>query len=101
MNRKSTKRMVALLGLVGLLVTSSWGFEGRPGGEGGRRPSGPPPEAIAACEGKSEGAVVEFTSPRGDKVSATCRSLDGQLVAAPAGKGPRGGTGGPRDDSSQ
>ena len=59
----------------------------------GRGPKGAPPEAIAACEGKSAGDSVEFTGRRGESLEATCQEKDGQLVAvpdnAPSGGGPR------------
>lgn len=51
----------------------------------------PPPEAYAACEGKAAGDSVTMTTPRGDTVTATCRELDGKLVATPAGGPPRPG----------
>lgn len=44
--------------------------EGGQGQQGKRR--GPPPEALAACKGKSSGAECSFQSPRGDNVSGTC-----------------------------
>lgn len=50
--------------------------QGSGGGGGG---GGPPPEALEACKGKKEGDTVQVTTPRGDKVSATCR-----MVAVPA-----------------
>jgi hypothetical protein len=49
---------------------------------------GPPPEAIAACNGKSEGTAVEFTTPRG-KVKGTCKKKGDQMVAVPADGPPR------------
>jgi hypothetical protein len=49
---------------------------------GGRR-SGPPPEAFAACEGKSEGSTAQFSKPDGETVSGTCRVADGRLVLRP------------------
>ncbi len=52
---------------------------------GGGREQGPPPEAIKACEGKQEGASVTFTGRRGESLSATCKMVDGQLVAVPQG----------------
>lgn len=56
-----------------------------------RKPSGgrgkPPQEAIDACNGKSEGTTVEFTSPRGT-VKGTCKSMNGQMVAVPEGGAP-------------
>ena len=56
-------------------------------------PPGPPPEAYAACKGKTEGASVTLTMPDGKSLSGTCRTMGGTLVAMPAG-GP-GGAGGP------
>ncbi len=53
-----------------------------PGGPGaGHRPM-PPPEAIAACNGKTVGSEVEFTAPRG-KVAGTCAQSPMGLVARP------------------
>jgi hypothetical protein len=43
----------------------------------------PPPEAITACKGKSEGTVVQFTSPRGDMLTGVCRQFEDILVAMP------------------
>ncbi len=48
-----------------------------------RPPHEPPPEAIAACEGKSVGESVEFTGRWGESVEATCQEKDGKLVAVP------------------
>jgi hypothetical protein len=61
----------------------------------------PPPEAYAACQGKSEGASVTMTTPNGDTLTATCRTVDGQLVATPQ-MGDRGpGNGPPPSDAQQ
>lgn len=64
--------------------------EGGPGGPGGgHRPPGPPPEALAACKGKSAGATVTLTTPDGRNVSGSC-----QLVfhpEPPAGGDRQGG----------
>ena len=58
-------------------------------------PPAPPPEAYAACKGKTEGASVTLTMPDGKTLPGTCRTMDGTLVAMPAG-GPGGpGAGGP------
>ena len=53
----------------------------------------PPAEAFEACEGKSEGDTVSITSPKGDSVEATCKTMRGgdDLVAMPAGGPPKGG----------
>jgi hypothetical protein len=42
-----------------------------------------PPEAIAACKGKSEGTLVQFTTSRGDTLKGVCRYVDGVMVAMP------------------
>ena len=61
--------------------------------QGRQGPPAPPPEAYAACKGKTEGASVTLTMPDGKSLAGTCRTMDGTLVAMPAG-GP-GGAGGP------
>jgi len=59
-------------------------------------PPAPPPEAYAACKGKTEGASVTLTMPDGKSLAGTCRKMDGTLVAMPAGgPGGPGGAGGP------
>jgi hypothetical protein len=55
---------------------------------------GPPPEAIAACSGKTAGAAVTFTGRNGKTFSGTCQQ-DGKVLAArpsgaPAGAGREG-----------
>ncbi|GAC16128.1 hypothetical protein [Aliiglaciecola lipolytica] len=50
-------------------------------GRGGK----PPPEAFEACEGKSEGDEVSFTTPRGDNITASCKTMQNELVAVPEG----------------
>jgi len=54
------------------------------------RRQGPPPEAISACEGKQVGDSVEFTGRRGETLKATCKEMNGQLAAVPAGGPPKG-----------
>ena len=48
----------------------------------------PPQEAINACNGLSENAACQFTSPRGS-VAGTCLTIQSQLACAPEG-GPPG-----------
>jgi hypothetical protein len=60
-------------------------------GEGHRPP--PPPEAYTACQGRTEGAAVTLTMPDGKTLPGTCRTMNGSLVAQPAGGPP--GAGGP------
>ena len=43
----------------------------------------PPPEAIAACKGKSEGTAVQFTAPRGETLKGVCGLFEGVLAAMP------------------
>jgi hypothetical protein len=43
----------------------------------------PPPEAIAACKGKSEGTIVQFATPRGDTLKGVCKPFEGILAAMP------------------
>lgn len=52
-----------------------------------QRPSGPPPEALAACSGKTQGAACSFKTPRGDQMNGTCA-----LPPAPGGRGEAGAT---------
>lgn len=85
--------------LIGMMMSSvllfgsaSWAFDG-PQGRGGRTP---PPEAIEVCKDKNEGETVEITTPRGEKIKATCKDINGQLAAVPEG-GLRGRGGRPSD----
>lgn len=50
----------------------------------------PPPEAIKACEGKTTGDLVQFVGRKGKQVKATCQDMQGQLVAVPKDRGPKG-----------
>jgi hypothetical protein len=43
----------------------------------GARPMGPPPEAIAACKGKTVGATASFTGRNGETMSGTCQLAPG------------------------
>ncbi|HOP39547.1 MAG TPA: hypothetical protein PLI53_00755 [Geobacteraceae bacterium] len=80
--------LFALL-LAGVLnPVSSWASSaGNVGPRGMERRKGPPPEAVAACSGKSEGTTVEFTTPHGDKLTGVCRKIDDTLAAVPKGMG--------------
>lgn len=51
--------------------------------QGRQAPNGPPPEAIEACDGKSEGDTVSFETRRGDTLNGVCKYVDEQLVAVP------------------
>ena len=58
------------------------------------KPSGPPPEAVAACKGKAEGAAASFSGRNGETVSGTCQKIGDVLALRPAGGPPGGGGGG-------
>ncbi|MCW8885469.1 MAG: hypothetical protein OQK12_09475 [Motiliproteus sp.] len=52
---------------------------------------GPPPEAYKACEEKKDGDSVSFSGFRGETVAASCKTIDGKLVAVPNDKPKKGG----------
>jgi hypothetical protein len=54
----------------------------------GGRPPGPPPEAIAACQGKTEGTQVSFVTRRADTLTGVCQKMGDVLAARPAGGPP-------------
>ena len=58
----------------------------------GGNPPGPPPEAVAACKGKTEGTTVSFTGRAGETFTGVCQTTNGVLAARPAGG--QGGPGG-------
>lgn len=61
---------------------------GPPPGASGKGPSGPPPEAYEACEGKVEGDTVSITTPRGDIIEGVCTDHDGRLALRPTSPPP-------------
>lgn len=87
---RSSLARLALLAL-GATTVAAWAQPER-----GGTPPTPPPEAYAACKGKAEGASVTLTMPDGKSLTGTCRTMNGTLVAMPAGgPGGPGGAGGP------
>lgn len=54
-----------------------------------QRPSGPPPEALTACEGASAGSKVTFAGRGGKDIEATCQERNGKMVAVPNDAPPR------------
>ncbi|MBW8462917.1 hypothetical protein, partial [Acidovorax sp.] len=84
---RSSLARLALLAL-GATTLTAWAQPER-----GGTPPAPPPEAYAACKGNTEGAAATLTMPDGKTLTGTCRTMNGTLVAMPAG-GP-GGAGGP------
>jgi hypothetical protein len=64
----------------------------------GRRHHGPPPEAISACDGLSDGDTCSFTSRRGDEIEGTCGTTrGGDFACMPEGGPPGKGRRGPQD----
>ena len=89
----TVRNTVGALALLTLIPVSGWAVGGPWGPCGGAGFQGPPKEAFDACSGKKAGDAVQFTTPRGDNVAATCKEFDGKLAAAPAmgpGQGGRG-----------
>lgn len=83
MNVKKIAQVIVLL-CVFLACSAVVAFSSNErGGRGGMQ--GPPPEAIEACSGKAEGESVTFAGRRGESLTATCRTIDDQLVAVPEG----------------
>jgi hypothetical protein len=75
MTRRTRALSIALLA-----ATTTWA-QTPPQGQ----PPAPPPEAYAACKGKTEGSAVALTMPDGKTLAGTCRTINGTLVATPAG----------------
>ena len=78
MNTMKKKFLVVML----LAVFATCMFGGRAVADQKRHP-GPPPEAYAACEGKSAGDLAGFVDPRGETVSGTCEPEGDRLVLRP------------------
>ena len=60
------------------------GSNGQGGGQGGRK--GPPPQAIAACQGLSSGAPCSFVGRHNNSLTETCFTPDSShpLACRPA-----------------
>jgi len=79
---KIMKKIAMASVMVSLCAATAFGSDterGRPGG----RHQGPPPEAYAACEGKSAGDTAQFESPRGDIITGTCVQQGDRMVLRP------------------
>jgi hypothetical protein len=81
MKSNGVRVIAATLATLGIFTVSAWASNGP--GERGECPAGPPPEAVVACKGKSEGASVEFTNRHGDTMKGICRQIGVQLAAMP------------------
>ena len=93
-----TRRLLAALALASPLAAFAQGPDGGgppPDGPGhGHR--GPPPEAIAACQGKAVGSQASFTGRDGRPLTGTCTQMgDVVAIAPPRGAHP------PREGASQ
>jgi len=90
----SKKMTILTLALVGLIPVSGWANFSA---DGTHSPPEPPQQAIDACLDKSEGTIVEMTTPRGGTMQAVCRQMGSRLVAVPEGGGPPPSGGPPKD----
>jgi hypothetical protein len=73
--------------LLGLLVPVAALAQSR-GGRGSGGHHGPPPEAIEACEGRSDGSSCSVAI-HGDSLDGTCRVIPtGESACVPEGMGP-------------
>lgn len=79
MNRLLAATFVALLGFSSVGCAQ----DGPPRGQK------PPQEAYDVCADAQEGDAVTITSPEGDKVEATCKLMEDELVAVPDNMPPR------------
>jgi hypothetical protein len=74
-----TKTILASLALLftSHLALANDNQQGRSGNQG------PPPEAITACEDKSEGDSAEFEGRDGDTITGVCEERNGTLILRP------------------
>lgn len=89
----------AALGAASLVYAAdaATGTEGGPQGQAPRgQPPGPPPEAIAACQGKSAGATASFTDRGGRSVTGACTQIGNVLAVAPPSGGSKPGAAPPQ-----
>jgi Spy/CpxP family protein refolding chaperone len=74
------RKTALIMALAAMVPASGFAFGGH---WDGKKPKGPPQEAIDACKDLAKGDQVQFTTPRGDTVSGICRDMRGGLVAVP------------------
>ena len=88
----NTIRRAAFAALLAIPVTvfAQSGSGAQDGPPPGGAPHGPPPEAIAACQGKAVGTTASFTDRGGRTVSGPCTQM-GDVVAVPPPRHPHGG----------
>ena len=78
MNTK--KRMIIVFAVLIICAANAFAQGPPRGGQGHQEP---PPEAFAACEGKSAGDTAQFVSPHGDTVTGVCELQGNRLVLRP------------------
>jgi len=61
-----------LLGCMAIASSAQTSQGGQGDQNGGDRPHGPPPEAIAACSGKAVGTACSFVGRRGEQLNGVC-----------------------------
>lgn len=86
-NRFALSSVLSILSLSALAQTSGGSGPAMPPNG---QPPAPPPEAIAACSGKSAGTQVQFTNRGGVQITGVCQLIGGVLAARPTGR-PAGG----------
>ena len=86
MTTLSCPRIAALLCAAPFFIASPGALaqseSGPPHDHAGNGPHGPPPEAIAACNGKTAGTVASFTGRNGQTISGPCTQM-GVVLAVP------------------
>jgi hypothetical protein len=75
--------LATILGSLLVLPVFAQEATGSGQGEAGHTRHEPPPQAYEACNGKTEGDVVQFTTRRGKEILATCTSSPKGLFARP------------------
>lgn len=76
------RKTALIMALASMVPAAGFAFGGH---WDGKKPKGPPQEAIDACKDLAKGDLVQFTTPRGNTVSGICRDMRGGLVAVPEG----------------
>jgi len=82
--KQTLKKTLGILAFAAIIPVSVWAAGGPAAANKAR---GPSQQALDACAGKQAGDTVQFTTPRGRTVSATCVDFDGELIARPERQG--------------
>jgi hypothetical protein len=89
LNRTNRRLAAAAATLLLALPLASFAADQAPA-QGGKPPA-PPPEAIAACNGKAEGVTASFAGRGGETITGTCQKIGDVLALRPAGGPPGNG----------